>query len=123
MGSARGDISYTSAMLNNNPLKSTSGFAVTAFINIKAIPYKARLVALHEICLHIFHHLAQKLLDIRQYACIAFRQSDEKSDGASFAQALCDIALTVIQYRYQAETVRFQYSIFPYHHTTERYCP
>lgn len=89
MGSARGDMSYTSAMLNNNPLKSTSGFAVTAFINIKAIPHKARLAALHEICLHIFRR----------------------------------IALTVIQYRYQAGTAQFQYNIFPYHHTTERYRP
>ncbi len=32
MGSARGDMSYTLDMLNNNPLKSTSGFAITAFL-------------------------------------------------------------------------------------------
>jgi len=33
--------------------------------------------------LHIFRHPAQKLLDIRQYACVVFIQSDEKSDCAS----------------------------------------
>jgi hypothetical protein len=44
--------------------------------------------------LHIFRHLAQKYLDIRQYACGISIQSDEKSDSASSAQALCGIALT-----------------------------
>ena len=60
---------------------------------LKATPHKARLTALHEICLHIFHHSAQKFLDIRQYAFGISVQSDEKSDFASFAQALCGIAL------------------------------
>ena len=60
---------------------------------IKAKPHKARLTALHEICLHIFRHLAQKSLDIRQYACELSIQSDEKSVCASFAQALCSVAL------------------------------
>ena len=41
----------------------------------------------------IFRHLAQKSLDIRQYACGISIQSDEKSVGASPAQALCGIAL------------------------------
>ena len=43
--------------------------------------------------MHIFRHLAQKSLDIRQYACEISIQSDEKSVGASPAQALCGIAL------------------------------
>ena len=62
---------------------------------IKATPHKVRLTALHEICLHIFRHSAQKFLDIRQYAFGISVQSDEKSDFASFAQALCGIALNV----------------------------
>ncbi len=37
--------------------------------------------------------LAQKFLDIRQYAFGISIQSDEKSDGASAAQSLCGIAL------------------------------
>jgi len=61
--------------------------------SIKATPHKARLKALYWICLHIFRHLAQKFLDIRQYACGISIQSDEKSVGASPAQALCGIAL------------------------------
>ena len=68
----------------------------TALIH-KATPHKARLTALYEICLHIFRHLAQKFLDIRQYACEISIQSDEKSDYASFAQALCGIALKAFQ--------------------------
>ena len=59
---------------------------------IKAIPHKARLAALHAICLLIFRHTAQKSLDIRQYACGISVQSVEKSDYASYAQALCGIA-------------------------------
>jgi hypothetical protein len=42
---------------------------------------------------HIFRHLAQKSLDIRQYACGISIQSDEKSVGASSAQVLCGVAL------------------------------
>jgi hypothetical protein len=61
-------------------------------VYIKATPHKARLKALYWICLHIFRHLAQKSLDIRQYACEISIQSDEKSVGASPAQALCGIA-------------------------------
>ena len=64
------------------------------FINaFKAIPHKARLTALHAICLQIFRHITQKSLDIRQYACGIFVQSDKKSDYASDAQSLCGIAL------------------------------
>ena len=59
---------------------------------VKATPHKARLAALHAICLLIFRHTAQKSLDIRQYACGISVQSVEKSDYASYAQALCGIA-------------------------------
>jgi hypothetical protein len=59
----------------------------------KATPHKEHLAILHVICLHIFRHLAQKSLDRRQPACTIFAQSDKKSDGASDAQSLCDIAL------------------------------
>ena len=62
---------------------------------VKATPHKDRLGALHVICLQIFRYLAQNLFDIRQYACIGFVQSNEKSDFASDAQSLCGIALNV----------------------------
>ncbi|MGN0692321.1 MAG: hypothetical protein ACI4K7_08240, partial [Oscillospiraceae bacterium] len=55
--------------------------------------HKARLTALHAICLQIFRHLAQKFLAGRQPACEISIQSDEKSDGASCAQALCGVAI------------------------------
>jgi hypothetical protein len=32
----------------------------------KATPHKDRLSALYIICLQIFHHISQKLLDLRQ---------------------------------------------------------
>ncbi|MFR9195410.1 MAG: hypothetical protein ACLVK8_08840, partial [Ruminococcus sp.] len=51
------------------------------------------LAALHAICLLIFRHIAQKSLAIRQYACGISMQSAEKSSYASYAQALCGIAL------------------------------
>ena len=60
---------------------------------LKATPHKARLTALHAICLQIFRHIAQKSLAIRQYACGISMQSAEKSDYASYAQALCGVAL------------------------------
>ncbi|MBO5320706.1 MAG: hypothetical protein J6B01_13035, partial [Ruminococcus sp.] len=59
---------------------------------LKATPHKDRLTALHIICLHIFRHITQKLLAIRQYACVVFMRSDEKSDCASAAQSLCGVA-------------------------------
>ena len=52
-----------------------------------------RFLGRHLICLHIFRHLAQKSLDIRQYAFGISVQSDEKSDSASAALSLCGIAL------------------------------
>ena len=54
--------------------------------------HKARLTALHAICLQIFRHIAQKSLAIRQYACGISVQSAEKSDYASYAQALCSVS-------------------------------
>ena len=59
----------------------------------KATPHKDRLTALRVPCLHLFRHIAQKFLDIRQYACEISIQSDEKSDGAIRTQSLCGIAL------------------------------
>ena len=53
---------------------------------------KARLTALHAICVQIFRHIAQKSLAIRQYACGISVQSAEKFDDASVAQSLCGIA-------------------------------
>ena len=60
---------------------------------LRATPHKARLTALHAICVQIFRHIAQKSLAIRQYACGISRQSAEKSDNAPYAQALCGVAL------------------------------
>ena len=78
------------------PLLSPSFLIADCFCSIKATPHKARLTALHAICLHIFRHLVQKFLDRRQPACKISIQSDEKSDGASCAQALCGVALKFI---------------------------
>jgi hypothetical protein len=68
----------------------SSDFADNSFA---ATPHKARLMALHAICVQIFRHIAQKSLVIRQYACGISRQSAEKSDNAPYAQALCGVAL------------------------------
>ncbi|MBQ7187751.1 MAG: hypothetical protein IJR91_08995, partial [Ruminococcus sp.] len=46
------------------------------------------------ICLPAFRHITQILLDLRQQACVEFRQSDEKLDGASDAQGSCGVALS-----------------------------
>ena len=59
----------------------------------KATPHKARLSALHTSCLHLFRHIARKLLEIREYSCVAFVQSDEKSDCAIRIQSLCGAAI------------------------------
>ena len=59
---------------------------------VKATQHKARLTALHAICVQIFRHIAQKSLAIRQYACGISMQSAEKSDNAPYAQALCGVA-------------------------------
>jgi len=57
-----------------------------------ATPYKDRLMPLPHSRLHIFRYIAQKLLEIREYSCVAFVQSNEKSDCASARQSLCGIA-------------------------------
>ena len=61
--------------------------------NIRQHRAKTICWILHASCLHIFRHIAQKLLDGRQPACIVFVQSYEKSDGAICAQSLCGIAI------------------------------
>ena len=63
---------------------------------VKETLNKARLTALHAICVQIFRHIAQKSLAIRQYACGISGQSAEKSDNAPYAQALCGVALSQI---------------------------
>ena len=60
---------------------------------VKETLNKARLTALHAICVQIFRHIAQKSLAIRKYACGISRQSAKKSDDASYAQALCSVSL------------------------------
>ena len=50
---------------------------------IKEPLIKSRLTAWRAICLHIFRHLARKLLAGRQPSGVVFIQSDEKSDCAS----------------------------------------
>ena len=84
---------------------------------VKATPHKARLTALHAICVQIFRHIAQKslarqlrsrqdsareqrrvalrLIATIQSACGISVQSAEKSDYAPYAQALCGVALTI----------------------------
>ena len=59
---------------------------------IKATPYNPRLSPLHVICLPEFRHITQILLDLRQQACVEFRQSDVILDVASDAQGLCGVA-------------------------------
>ena len=64
-------------------------------LDVKETLNKARLTALHAICLQIFRHIAQKSLAIRQYACGISMQSAEKSDYASYAQALFSVSLKI----------------------------
>ena len=68
---------------------------VPRVINLRQHRTKTIYWILYASCLHIFRHIAQKLLDGRQPACVVFVQSDEKSDGAICAQSLCGIALTL----------------------------
>ena len=77
-------------MIKNSSIKGILPIHVVN--NPRATPHKARLTTLHKICLHFSRHPAQKSLDIRQYACEISVQSDEKTDFASFTQALCGIA-------------------------------
>jgi hypothetical protein len=66
---------------------------------LKEALIKSRLTAWHAICLHIFRHITQILLDLRQQACVGFRQSDEKSDCASCAPDLISASLKRIRKR------------------------
>ena len=60
----------------------------------KATPHDHRLMPLYAIYLQIFRHITQILLVLRQQDCVAFGQSDEKSDGVSDIQWSCGIALS-----------------------------
>ncbi len=66
-------------------------------IKPKATPHNDRLVALRAACLHIFCHLTQVLLEIRQYSCVEFMQADEKFYCAIHTQSLCGVALIFIK--------------------------
>ena len=46
---------------------------------VKEALIKSRLTAWHAICLHIFRHITQILLDLRQQACVGFRQWEQQS--------------------------------------------
>ncbi|GEM_PF-1582526 len=73
---------------------------------------KARLTALHAICVQIFRHIAQKSLAIRQYACGISMQSAEKSDYASYAQALCSVSIkNAVRQAYAPVGRRFLYCV------------
>ena len=75
-----------------NPFLSVERSGST-IVRLKETLHKARLTALHAICLQIFRHIAQQSLAIRQYACGISKQSVEKSDDASYAQALFSVSL------------------------------
>ncbi|MBR1561996.1 MAG: hypothetical protein IJ645_02185, partial [Ruminococcus sp.] len=62
---------------------------------LKATPHNHRHTPLYAIYLHIYRHIAQIYLEIRQYSCGKFRQSDEKSDCVSGIQWLCGVAFPV----------------------------
>ncbi len=81
--------------INREYYGGTASVCLTARICLMETLHKARLTALHAICLQIFRHIAQKSLAIRQYACGISRQSAEKSDYASYAQALCSVSLQI----------------------------
>ena len=76
------------------PVTRTGAFVIVC--NVKATPHKARLTAWQRIYLHIFRHLARKLLAGRQPSGVIFIQSDEKSDCVSAPPALCGIALRYV---------------------------
>ncbi|MBR6044620.1 MAG: hypothetical protein IKP47_03180, partial [Ruminococcus sp.] len=60
---------------------------------------------LYIIRLHIFRHITQILLALRQQGGVEFRQSDEKSDCASDAQWLCGVALVFPVSRYKIKKI------------------
>ena len=79
------------AILTNPEIKEAKTIQM-----IKATPHDPRLTPLHIICLPAFRHITQILLDLRQQACVEFRQSDENLDGASDAQGSCGVALIIM---------------------------
>ena len=86
---SRRQICYSPAVI-----RIYAGASAPSFQTIEATPHDPRLTPLHIICLPAFRHITQILLDLRQQACVEFRQSDEKLDGASDAQGSCGVALT-----------------------------
>ncbi len=67
-------------------------FKPAKYPHVKAIPHNDRLTALRAACLHIFRHLTQILLEIRQYFFVEFMQAYVKSDCAIHTRSLCGIA-------------------------------
>ena len=84
---------FTALVYNERVFAEQMGYVNDLFRQTKETLHKARLTALHAICLQIFRHIAQKSLAIRQYACGISMQSVEKSDDASYAQALFSVSL------------------------------
>ena len=84
---------FTVLVYNERVFAEQMGYVNDLFRQTKETLHKARLTALHAICLQIFRHIAQKSLAIRQYACGISKQSVEKSDDASYAQALFSVSL------------------------------
>ena len=85
---------FTALVYNERVFAEQMGYVNDLFRQTKETLHKARLTALHAICLQIFRHIAQKSLAIRKYACGISMQSAEKSDYASYAQALCSVSQT-----------------------------
>ena len=57
-----------------------------AIHTIKETPHNYRPSGFVGVCLQIFRHLAQSLLDGRKPVCVDFVQSAEKFDGATARQ-------------------------------------
>ena len=65
--------------LDNKPIiRGINGTELVELI-LKEALIKSRLTAWHAICLHIFRHITQILLDLRQQACVGFRQWEQQS--------------------------------------------
>jgi hypothetical protein len=76
--------SAASSILDNTCTRGgCAGSGVLKMENFRESLIKSRLTAWHAIYLHIFRHLARKLLAGRQPSGVVFIQSDEKSDRSS----------------------------------------
>ena len=84
---------YQSGHIRPHFKDGVTAFVLALHVGTKETLNKARLTALYAICLQIFRYIAQKSLAIRQYACGISMQSAEKSDYASYAQALFSVSL------------------------------